>query len=80
MEVGQGLNRGCSAKEKKIKILIKTAVPCGGGLEYLHRSPARRKRRRKGNPPSGGITGPHCHWGTFIQRPGPPGWGLDARL
>jgi hypothetical protein len=24
--------------------------PCGGGLEYLHRSPASRKRRREGNP------------------------------
>jgi hypothetical protein len=24
-------------------------TPCGGGLEYLHRSPACRKRRQKGN-------------------------------
>jgi hypothetical protein len=23
-------------------------VPCGGGVEYLHRSPASRRRRRKG--------------------------------
>jgi hypothetical protein len=23
-------------------------IPCGGGVEYLHRSPARRRRRRKG--------------------------------
>jgi hypothetical protein len=31
--------------------------PCGGGIEYLHRSPASRNRRRKGNTVSGGITG-----------------------
>jgi hypothetical protein len=24
------------------------AVPCGGGVEYLHRSPTSRRRRRKG--------------------------------
>jgi hypothetical protein len=54
--------------------------PCGGGLEYPHCSPACRRWRRKGNPVPGGITWPHCHWGTYIQRPGPPGWGLDARL
>jgi hypothetical protein len=36
---------------------------CGGGLEYLHLSPASRKRRRKGNPVPGGITEPPCSWG-----------------
>jgi hypothetical protein len=56
------------------------AFPCGGGLEYPHRSPASRRRRRKENPVPGGITGPPCHWGTWIQRPGPPSWRLDARL
>jgi hypothetical protein len=40
-----------------------TLDPCGGGLEYLHRSPASRKRRQKGNPVPGGITGPPCSWG-----------------
>jgi hypothetical protein len=30
--------------------------PCRGGLEYLPRSDASRKRRRKGNPVPGGIT------------------------
>jgi hypothetical protein len=25
------------------------ASPCGGGFEYLHRSPVSRRRRRKGN-------------------------------
>jgi hypothetical protein len=34
--------------------------PCGGGLEYLHRSPTSRRRRRNGNPVPGGITGPPC--------------------
>jgi hypothetical protein len=24
-------------------------IPCGGGVEYLHRSPASRRRRQKGN-------------------------------
>jgi hypothetical protein len=32
---------------------IKTA--CEGRLEYLHRSPASRKRRRKGNPVPRGL-------------------------
>jgi hypothetical protein len=31
-----------------------TVTPCGGELEYLHRSPATRKRRQKGNPVPGG--------------------------
>jgi hypothetical protein len=34
--------------------------PCGGGLEYLHRSPASRKRRQNGNRVPMGITGPPC--------------------
>jgi hypothetical protein len=33
-------------------------ILCGGGVEYLHRSPASRRRRRKGNPVPGGITEP----------------------
>jgi hypothetical protein len=35
-----------------IRFEVFTAVPvppCGGGLEYLHRSPASRKRPHKGN-------------------------------
>jgi hypothetical protein len=39
---------------------------CGGGLEYLHRSPASRKRE---------LSGPTCSWGIKIRGPGPPGWG-----
>jgi hypothetical protein len=38
-------------------------LPCGGGIEYLHRSPTNRKRRRKGNLVPGGISGPPCSWG-----------------
>jgi hypothetical protein len=36
---------------------------CGGVFEYLHRSPASRWRRRKGNPEPGGITGLSGSWG-----------------
>jgi hypothetical protein len=25
------------------------SIPCGGGVEYLHRCPARRRRQGKGN-------------------------------
>jgi hypothetical protein len=34
-----------------------------GGIEYLHRSPASCRRRRKGNSVPGDITGPPCSWG-----------------
>jgi hypothetical protein len=27
----------------------KNGFPCGGGVEYLHRSPASRRRRQKGS-------------------------------
>jgi hypothetical protein len=40
-----------------------SASPCGHGVEYLHRSPASRSRRRKGNPVPGVIPGPPCSWG-----------------
>jgi hypothetical protein len=38
-------------------------IPCGGGVKYLHRRPASRRRRRKANPVPGGISGPPCSWG-----------------
>jgi hypothetical protein len=41
----------------------------------LHRSPASRRRRMKGNPVSGGITGSSCSWGMKILGPGAPDWG-----
>jgi hypothetical protein len=34
------------------------------GLEYLHRSPASRERRSKGNSVPGDLTGLPCSWGT----------------
>jgi hypothetical protein len=50
--------------------------PRGGGLEYLHRGHASRKRRQKGNPVPGGLTGfqhvpgdintgPGTRWGSL---------------
>jgi hypothetical protein len=50
-------------------------VLCGGVVQNLHRSPARRRRRRKGNPVPGSITGPPCSWEIQIREHGPPGWG-----
>jgi hypothetical protein len=49
----------------------------GGGLEYLHCSPASCKRQQKGkcNPMPRGATGLPCSWGKLIQEPGPPDWG-----
>jgi hypothetical protein len=38
-----------------------TKEPCGGGFSTA--VPASRKRRQKGNPVPGGITGPPCSWG-----------------
>jgi hypothetical protein len=32
-------------------------------MQYLHRSPASRRRRRNGNSVHGGITGQPCSWG-----------------
>jgi hypothetical protein len=45
--------------------------PCGGGVEYLHRSSASRRRRRKWNPLPGGITGPPSPWGILNARAWP---------
>jgi hypothetical protein len=45
----------------------------GGGFEYHHRSLASRKKRRKGNPLPGAITGSPCSWGIKIRGPDPPG-------
>jgi hypothetical protein len=41
-------------------LLVLVSISCGGGLEYLHRSSARRKRRQKGTQCPGGITGLSC--------------------
>jgi hypothetical protein len=68
------------AEVTQLDFFIYLLSPYAGGLEYFHRSPTRRRRRRKGNPMPEGITGQPCHWGTQIQGPGIPGWDLDARL
>jgi hypothetical protein len=34
---------------ERTPVLTYSFSPCGGRLEYLHRSPASRKRRQKGN-------------------------------
>jgi hypothetical protein len=57
------------------EIVIHT--PCGGGVDYLHRNPANRRRRRKVNPVPGSITGPSCSRGILIRGPGPPGGGVS---
>jgi hypothetical protein len=47
-----------------VKRLYHTSpLPGRGGFEYFYRSPASRRRRRKGNSVSGGIIGPPCSWG-----------------
>jgi hypothetical protein len=58
---GRGIGVPFLVGEKKL--LSPQLVPCGGGVEYLHRSPESRRRRRNGNPVPGGITGPPCSWG-----------------
>jgi hypothetical protein len=47
-----------------ISIVLRTDLPGGGGLEYLHHSPASCRGRREGNPVPGGITGLPRHRGT----------------
>jgi hypothetical protein len=56
-------------------IFSNESIPCGGGFEYLHRSPASRRRRRKGNSIAGVITMPPCSWEIQTQGPGRPDWG-----
>jgi hypothetical protein len=41
---------------------VTVLYPRGGRLQYLHRSPASRRRRRKWNPVPRDITGPHSSW------------------
>jgi hypothetical protein len=62
-----------------IIIIIYMNTPCGGGLEYLHRSIDSRRKRPKGNPVPGGVlvTVPPSHWrgggintGTWSSRLG----------
>jgi hypothetical protein len=45
------------------------------GSIHFHRSPASRKRRQRGNPVPGVITGPTCSWGDTDTRTWHLGWG-----
>jgi hypothetical protein len=49
----------CLIKERR-----QLVISSWGGVQYLHRSPASRRRLRKGNAVPGGITGPPC-WGSL---------------
>jgi hypothetical protein len=51
------------ASEDLSRWASRLSSPREGGFEYLHRSPASRRRRRKGSTAPGGITGPSCSWG-----------------
>jgi hypothetical protein len=57
---------------------------CGGGLEYLHRSRARRQEREKGDEKRarylGVELGHPAAGGHKYTGLGPSDWGLDARL
>jgi hypothetical protein len=51
----------CAVRDEDFISMIRDlslSIPCGGGIEYLHRSPASRKRRQKGNPVPGGMGHP----------------------
>jgi hypothetical protein len=60
------------------KVVIRTrsynrqigGILCGGGFEYLHRSPASRRRRRKVNPVPGDITESPSSREIWIREPG----------
>jgi hypothetical protein len=49
--------------EIRIYKTILPITPCGGGLEYLHRSPASPIKQRKENPVPEGIPRPPYHCG-----------------
>jgi hypothetical protein len=53
--------------------------PCIGELEYLHRSPASRRRRRKGNPVPGGMTGANLSLGDINTGTWPSRLGIGRK-
>jgi hypothetical protein len=55
--------------------LLDEASPCGGWLEYLHRSPASRRRRQKGSPVPGGYK----YRGLALQVGGSVRYGHESR-
>jgi hypothetical protein len=46
-------------------LILNTRIPCGDGVEYLHRSRASRRRLWKRNPVPRGITGPPYSKGGY---------------
>jgi hypothetical protein len=58
-----GKNNSLKVTHPSINNVLYCLTSPGGGIEYLHRSPASRRRRRKGNPVPGDTTGPPCSWG-----------------
>jgi hypothetical protein len=74
------LDQSVSLFVKVKRFSVNKVLPCGGELEYLHRSPSSRRRRRKRNAVPGCITGSPCHWGTetwspslgFVRKSGDP--------
>jgi hypothetical protein len=52
---------------------------CGGGLEYLHRSPASRRRRRKGNLGVWGYNWATLSLGDINTEPWPSGLGVGRK-
>jgi hypothetical protein len=63
----------CYVEERRLmQKKVDRLFPYEGGIEYLHRRPARRKRRRKGNPVPGVSLGHpvprHTNTGTWSSR------------
>jgi hypothetical protein len=56
------------------------SVSCGTELEYDYLSPGVEKGKGKRVRLLRFITGPPCDCGTYIQRPGPPCYELNALL
>jgi hypothetical protein len=56
--VSSGVFSAARAEKLQAGRFIGHISPCGGGIEYFHRSPASRKRRQKGNSVPWVITGP----------------------
>jgi hypothetical protein len=47
-------NPGSPARSSSLELMsYLCSYPCGGGVEYLHRDPANRKRRRNGTKKKG---------------------------
>jgi hypothetical protein len=52
------------SRNASLTLTVSRVNPCGCGVEYLHRDPASRSRRRKWDPVLGGITRLPSSWGT----------------